>query len=113
MLKPSLLHRLLNVTPGRYPWLCNASACGEGWVGLIDVVVIGALLGCLALSYFGFVSAWISIPIWFAFLGCLFGPFTDRERFARARRRRGECIWCGVKCAPEEATCGGCGRVKQ
>jgi hypothetical protein len=90
----SHLHRLLRITPGYAPaWLCSRNTC-EG----IDLLTLAPVIGFIASAALAkWASAWIlvvAVPILVSWLVFAF-EFSQRERWGRARRRRGECVWCG------------------
>lgn len=91
----SALHRWLHLKPGYAPtWLCSRSHC----TGIDSLLAVqAALLGiAFALWRFGIDWKWLGLAILGAFsCGILSFRFSERERFGRARRRRGECFWCG------------------
>ena len=109
----SALHRFLRITPGYAPlWLCSGESCTG-----IDVltVVAGLLVGCgVVLGLIGIHSWWwriIGVVLGVLLLFGLHMPFGNRERCGRARRRRGECVWCGQAGVTSGRTCEACGRV--
>jgi hypothetical protein len=66
----------------------------------IDVVGLGEVflfLASLPLAKLpgGWLLALGSITLIAAFFIFVHMPFDNRERLGRARRRRGECVWCG------------------
>ena len=100
VLQPSLLHRVFEWQPGTVPtWIASANSCiGFDALTTIEVIMV---LAAIRLWQGSLVP---SVGIIFLILG--FGlfihlPFADVERFARARRRRGECINCGMKLQPD------------
>jgi hypothetical protein len=57
---------------------------------------------------------WWYIPIEIAvgiFWGTVHMPFESTERFAKARRRRGECRWCGHADVAVASHCCACGNI--
>ena len=108
-LEPSLVHLFFDVAPGRAPDWIYSGGCPED-AKTLDVffVPIGiASLLALACIVFRF---WLGlIPVAFLFWTIMrIESETDTcERKARARIRRGECIWCGVKGVPD-GNCGCC-----
>src|SRR6185437_8680392 len=100
MLKPSFAHRLLRITPGKIPrLLLNPSSCGAS----LDLMSLAGSMLLLAALIVWRVSP-SSWPLIYAIctvtiaLFCLEIGLSDCERLARARIRRGECVWCGAKC---------------
>src|SRR5438105_10455642 len=92
----SLLHRLLRITPGYTPeWFCSRDEClgmdlliaGEVGVGF------GSVLTAQCRGWWWLVPPALAAVVWFGLKVHI--PFQDRERWGRARRRRGECVWCG------------------
>lgn len=66
------------------------------WSPLIFAAWIG--MWAMALMFVGIVA-------WSIVLG---KPF-DRERWGRARKRRGECVWCGMENTLPNDVCKQCG----
>jgi hypothetical protein len=54
---------------------------------------------------------WLAVvlPIVILFLVFVHAPFDRRERWGRARRRRGECVWCGQTGVEPGSRCDRCG----
>ena len=95
MTRPSALHRLFGVRPGFAPALMYSGGCDAG--GLFDLPPALCLIGAV-ISAGRFPRAGPAAGVAGAiFFGILSSRFVDVERHARARRRRGECIACGVK----------------
>ena len=106
----SPLHRVFGITPGfAPPWLCSHSSCGG-----VDVTVAALVAVSFAAFAWGMARGWgweLGVPaVWGACY--LAGAFWDRERLGRARRRRGECVWCGRADTAAGTRCTGCGRSK-
>lgn len=108
----SLLHRILRFAPGRVPaWLCSRDYC-TGF-DLIIASQITLLTGAFVASKVLHLP-WLWIPAlvvlgsfaWFVYL-----PFEQRERWGRARLRRGECVWCGESGVASGAECQACRRA--
>jgi hypothetical protein len=106
----SLLHRALRITPGYAPvWFCSRNTCAG--FDLLTAIATGAI-GCMIFlpTRIGWWTWWLGVPIVIACL--VFGiPFQDRERWGRARRRRGECVWCGQKDTSPDVPCRKCDRI--
>jgi hypothetical protein len=107
---PSLLHRRLRVTPGRVPSLICATTC-EGFD--VFVPLLGFPLFFWLCNLLAGTSRWplpwmIAIPIVCGLGFAFYLPFQDRERFGRARRRRGECVWCGQANVASKTVCPRC-----
>ncbi len=108
MLRPSRLHRMMGVQPGRVPrWLASTGTCGG-----LDAICLSQTAALVAAYLLWKHSAALSIALIAAnaaFLVFLRMPFGDVERFARARLRRGECVTCGAKLADNgESPCTMC-----
>ena len=106
----SLLHRAFRITPGYAPvWLCSRNTCA----GIDLLTAVGSVaLGCMMFlpKHVGWWTWWISLPI---LIACpVFAlPFQNRERWGRARRRRGECVWCGQADTNPDDPCPKCDRI--
>lgn len=103
----SSLHRMMGLTPGYAPvWLCGRSRC----IGLdIPSMVPGALFlaACAASRWW----AWLSfLALTILYWALVYEPFAGREQWGRARRRRGECVWCGQDGVASYSVCAACGR---
>ncbi len=106
----SPLHRLLRLAPGSVPpWFCSRDSC-TGF-DLLIAVEVGLILGALLLGQFH--GLWwplaVAIPSVILFWAFVHAPFENRERWGRARRRRGECVWCGQAGVEPGSHCEGCG----
>ena len=101
---PSTLHRFLGLAPGEVPvWLLSRDSCAglDLLSSLLAVFgVAGIMVGSSLGIWWGLVSAVPIIPF-----GLLVVRFDAAERWARARRRRGECVWCGHAEAHGGHTC--------
>lgn len=122
-LAPSLLHRAFGWPLGHVPDAWYGGDCEVG--GVFDWV--GAVLFALALapgiSVVTERPEWprelaVSVAIallaggigWFRWVQM---PFSNRERFARARLRRHECVTCGVKLeTAADDQCPACGTAR-
>ena len=110
MLKPSPAHRLLGLQPGlASPKWFTADFCNihlDAFTLLASALIL-AVLVCwkvLRLSWpiptvMGLAAA---LTFWLQL------RFADCERIARARTRRGECVWCGAEADLPHST--GCPR---
>ena len=95
-LKPSLLHRVCRLRPGSVPnWFASRHSC-EGLDILIAFDVAFAVAGVLLWQHAVLPSV-VLITTAVMFVAFVHMPFESVERFARARRRRGECVACGQK----------------
>ncbi len=106
----AFLHRVLGITPGNAPvWLCSRNPC-EG----IDLLtpIAPAIFICMIILAVR-VGLWTWLICFPLLAGCfvLVVPFESRERLGRARRRRGECVWCGQENMAPGAACSQCGRI--
>ena len=106
----SLLHRVFGITPGYAPfWFCSRNTCAG--FDLLTAIASAAIICVFFLPARG--SWWtlsIGIPLAIAWL-VLAIPFQNRERWGRARRRRGECVWCGQENTMPEIACSMCNRI--
>jgi hypothetical protein len=86
---PTWLHQALRIRPGRAPkFVCSKNNCtGFDLLLAIDLVLIGAAMVSWRISLPVSVTI-ITFGIGFCF--CIEQPFRARERFARAKIRRGE-----------------------
>lgn len=105
--EPSYLHRLFRIPLGHAPpcvWN-GGGDCGPGSgffaipAFLLFVVIYMTIAGFRASSHW-FHGLWL-LPI-IVILFRLSDRFESRERFARARIRRGECFGCGEKLGSTE-----------
>jgi hypothetical protein len=92
----SVIHRVLGIAPGAAPsWRCSPDSC-QGFDLLIALEVGLIVVGVVPVPARG---SWWPVPIALAavtlFWLCVHAPFERHERRGRARRRRGECVWCG------------------
>ena len=104
----SLLHRLLGLTPGYAPmWVCSRDSC----LG-IDIFAIAPTVIIIASFVLGHLlgSSWLPavLPATIIFWIFVYLRFENRERWGRARRRRGECVWCGQAGSEPGSPCGKC-----
>ena len=105
MLRPRPLHRLFRVEPGLAPrWVASGSCDGGDVLIWIEVLLI--LSAIMVWQHAPAVSIALVVAT-IAFYALLHSHFEDVERFARARRRRGECISCGLK-LQSQAVCDTC-----
>jgi hypothetical protein len=92
----SVLHRFLGITPGAAPaWLCSLDGCQgfDLFVAVEDsLIIVGLVLGPARGFWWPLLIALAAVT---SFGFCVHVPFERYERRARARRRRGECVWCG------------------
>ena len=101
-LEASLVHRWFKVAPGSAPEWIYSGGCPED-AKTLDVfflpIGIAALLvvACIA---FHFWLGLLPIAALFWIIMRLMTETETCERKARARIRRGECIWCGAKGVP-------------
>ncbi len=106
----AFLHRVFGITPGYASvWLCSRKPC-EG-VDLLTAIASVTIICMIVLA--ARVGWWmwlVCIPILIAWL-VLTIPFQNRERWGRARRRRGECVWCGQENTIPGTACSKCGRI--
>src|SRR4051812_7658513 len=101
----SSLHRLLRIRPGYAPaWFCARDSCTG--IDLLMGVEVGLVFASLLLGKLG---GWWLVPLALAavarFAVAVHLPFESRERWGRARRRRGECVWCGQPGASPAVAC--------
>jgi hypothetical protein len=108
-LEPSLVHLLFDVAPGTAPEWMRPGNCPEDenkltifLLPLCVVVLLGA--ACIALHFW---LGLIPVAVLFWTVVRIESEIDTCERKARARIRRGECIWCGAKGVPG-GTCEGC-----
>jgi hypothetical protein len=106
----SLLHRALRITPGYAPvWFCSRNTCaGFDLLTAIATVVIACMM--FLPTHVGWWTWLICLPIATAWLVFAI-PFQNRERWGRARRRRGECVWCGQADTSPDVPCPKCDRL--
>lgn len=106
----AFLHWVLGITPGYAPvWLCSRNSC-EG-IDLLTPIAPAMFICMIILAVRVGLWTWlICLPL---LMGCLVlvVPFESRERLGRARRRRGECVWCGWENIAPGAACSQCGRI--
>lgn len=113
LLLPSHLHEVSGAGLGRAPlWLYPDDACGGvSPVGCFGgILIIGAIVGTVFAIQRSplWLMTWLVVPL-AVWLIRYDNRFLSRERFARARIRRHECIQCGVKLDVEsEHYCRGC-----
>ena len=106
----SRLHRAFRITPGYAPlWFCSRSTCAG--FDLLTAVASG-VIGCMVFlpTRVGWWTWSICLPIGIAWLVFAI-PFQNRERLGRARRRRGECVWCGQANTNPRVPCSKCHRI--
>lgn len=111
MLRPSPLHRVFRVEPGLAPrWVVSSSCEGGDAFVWVEVLLI---LGAIFVWQHSHVASLALVTATLAFAALLHLPFERVERFARARRRRRECIFCGRKLESGEicAACDSSGRT--
>jgi hypothetical protein len=104
----SLLHWLLRLTPGYAPpWLCSRDQCAD--LDLLVVLEACLIFGTLLLAKLSGLwwPAIVVAPSAILFAMVLHVPFQSRERWGRARRRRGECVWCGLLNVEPGGDCSG------
>ena len=91
----SWLHRMLRIEPGRVPrLLCAESECyGVDLLSLVAAVVVFAAVFLWRYSWYLSIACMATAVLFV----CLDYSFRSRERLARARLRRGECVYCGAK----------------
>ena len=92
----SPLHRLLRLTPGFVPtWICSRDNYTgfELLIGLEVCLVLGGVLLGQFQGHWWLLAVLIPPVVAFGFF--VHVPFMRQEQRARARRRRGECVWCG------------------
>jgi len=104
--RSSILHRFLGIAPGAAPsWLCSHDGClGFDLFDAVEggLIAIAAVVGAARGLWWPLL---VAIPgvLWFEL--SVRARFESHERLWRARRRRGECVWCGrVGVGP----CGSC-----
>ena len=108
----SLLHRALRITPGYAPvWFCSRNTCaGFDLLTAIATVVVGCMM--FLPNRIGWWTWAICLPI--AIVWLVFAiPFQNQERWGRAWRRRGECVWCGQENTIPGTACSQCGRIAE
>ena len=102
-IRPTRIHRMLNAEPGRVPrWICSNAHEGASFADLLPqyIQLIGIGTSCALALIFGF---WIIIPLMILTMigSALIQRETQQlkliERKSRARIRRHECLYCGVK----------------
>ena len=106
----SLLHRACRIPPGYAPlWFCSRNTCAG--FDLLTAVAT-AVIGCMMFlpTRVGWWTWSICLPIAIAWLVFAI-PFQNRERWGRARRRRGECVWCGQANTNPGVACSRCDRI--
>jgi hypothetical protein len=108
--RTTALHRFLGIAPGAAPpWLCAPDACqGFDLLQAAELVIIAGVvvLGVVRGSWRPLLVA-IPAMAWFGLR--VHAPFEGHERLWRARRRRGECPWCGRRGDGPGGSCRGCG----
>lgn len=106
----SWLHRVLHITPG---YASNFLLSPDSCLGFDMLVVINGILflGISGLLHiYGIKWGWVvGLFIGLVFMIFIVVPFENRERFGRARRRRGECVWCGQMGIVSGSVCTNCG----
>src|SRR5713226_5335892 len=110
IVEASFLHRVLRIRPGFAPlWLQSRNAC-DGWSLPFFLVVLAVFSMFFVVSLVGWWSLLFGAPL--IFVGFkVSGSFENRERWGRARRRRGDCVWCGREETPARSVCPTCDRL--
>jgi hypothetical protein len=99
----SQLHKRLGVTPGDIPaWLMSTHCEGFDLMVVIAGIPFFAGIACVGLAFgSSFWFVWLPLSVaCFTTVGLLCWAMEKLyapERLARARKKRGECIWCGAK----------------
>jgi hypothetical protein len=83
-------------------------------IDLVFIVEAGAVFATLMLGKtLGWWLPAAIIPVVIYFFAFVHMPFQNRERWGRARRRRGECVWCGKEDIELGTRCCNCGATAE
>jgi hypothetical protein len=107
-LRSSILHWFFNIAPGTAPsWLCSNTCPGFDLLVAVEVfpIIVALIFGAARGLWWALL---VAIPGVLWFLLSVHGPFESHERLWRARRRRGECVWCGRVGVGPGGSCQGC-----
>lgn len=106
----SPLHRLLRIAPGHAPHvLCCTRECSG--FDLIRALEFALIAVALFLYQWHSTVAAIAATLTFVIIATLHEQFCSKERLARSRIRRGECVACGNKPGAGDAACSNCGQT--